>query len=122
MIGAPAMLLLFLLLDTRARGILFAIADDAQQRYFDQQPFSELVLAVMVAAALLSALIMLLWPRNEPPRPQFVVRRYTTSAGPSKQARGGRFSLLRWLRLAFQRNRPLPAFPNSPAQNQSLSN
>jgi hypothetical protein len=74
--GAIVLFLMFLLMNQGATSMLQSLAEDTQNRYLGNQPLSDVILVIMLAAAISSALIMLFWPRFEAPRPQMVVKHY----------------------------------------------
>lgn len=75
-IGALVLLILFLLITPQAMDSISSLADNARRNFAGQQPFSDLILMVVFAAAAGCAILMLFWPSFERPRKLLVSRRY----------------------------------------------
>jgi hypothetical protein len=74
--GALVLLVLFLLINRDDSAILQSLAEEARQRFSLGDPFSNVVIAIMVAAAIASALLMIFRPRLDEPQRYQVFRRY----------------------------------------------
>lgn len=70
------MFLMFLLMNRGATSILQTLAEDTRNRYLGGQPLSDVIMVIMLAAAVSSALIMLFWPSFESPRQHMVIKHY----------------------------------------------
>jgi len=74
--GALVLLFLFLLINRDGSEILESLADGARKAFSLGDPFSDVVIGIMLAAAIASALLMIFWPSLEQPRRYQVFRRY----------------------------------------------
>lgn len=75
--GALIFLLFFLVIDPTTRGAILSALEQARLRIAIEAPVTDFVLVIVVGSALISALIMLYWPRaEEKPRRVQVMHRY----------------------------------------------
>ncbi len=72
--GAIVLLFLFLLINRDSSAVLESLADHARHRLSGDG--AEVVVAVIIAAAVGSALLMIFWPQWEQPRQYHVFRHY----------------------------------------------
>jgi hypothetical protein len=75
-IGALVLLILFLLITPQAMDSLATVTENARRNFAGQEPFSDIILMVVFAAAAGCAILMLFWPSFERPRKMLVSRRY----------------------------------------------
>jgi hypothetical protein len=76
MLGALVLLVLFLLINRDSLGFLQSVAEETRDRFGGSDPYANVLIVIMLAAAISSAVIMIFWPSIEEPRRQQVLRRY----------------------------------------------
>jgi hypothetical protein len=112
--GAIVLFLMFLLMNKGATSVLQSLAEDTQNRYIGGQPLSDVIMVIMLASAVSSALIMLFWPRFEPPRQQVVVKHYFghSDATPERERASQqlRLSVMRYFLTAIAQLRRVRAY------------
>lgn len=105
---------MFLLMNHEATGILRSLAELTRRRYLGGEPLSDLIMVIMLVAAVASALIMLFWPRFEAPKHQLVVRQYFghPNATPEREPAFPllRIPILRYLLTAIAQVRRVRAY------------
>ena len=108
-LGAFVLFLGFLLLNQDASDLFQSLAEGTRHRYLGGEPLSDLLMLVAVLAAVTSLLLMLFWPRLEPPKQQFVVRQYFGHSDAARAAAAAnqswRFPLVRYYLTAMARLR-----------------
>jgi hypothetical protein len=85
-LGAFVLFLGFLLLNQDASDLFQSLAEGTRHRYLGGEPLSDVLMLVAVLAAVTSLLLMLFWPRLEPPKQQFVVRHYFGNSDAAREA------------------------------------
>jgi hypothetical protein len=76
MLGAFVLLVLFLLINRDSLGFLQSLAEDARGRFGGADPHANVLVVIMLAAAIACAVVMMFWPSLEEPRRQQVLHRY----------------------------------------------
>jgi hypothetical protein len=111
-LGAFALFLGFLLLNQDAAVMFQSLAEETRHRYLGGEPLSDLLMLVATVAAVTSLLLMLFWPRLEPPKQQVVVRHYFghSDAVPEAAVQPTRVSLLRYYLTAMAQLRRVRAY------------
>jgi hypothetical protein len=74
--GAFILLVLFLLINRESLGFLQSVAEEVRDRFGGSDPLANVLVVIMLAAAIASAVIMMFWPSLEEPRRQQVLHRY----------------------------------------------
>jgi len=80
MLGTLALLVLFLLINRDSLGIIQSFAEEIRDRFGGNDPVANVLVVIMLAAAISSTLIMMFWPSIEEPRRQQVLHRYFGTA------------------------------------------
>jgi hypothetical protein len=105
---------MFLLMNKGATSVLQSLAEDTQNRYIGGQPLSDVIMVIMLASAVSSALIMLFWPRFETPRQQLIVKHYFghSDATPERERTSQqlRLPVMRYFLTAIARLRRVRAY------------
>lgn len=113
-LGAFALFLGFLMLNQDAAALFQTLADDIRYRYLGGEPLSDLLMIVSVVAAVASMVLMLFWPRFEPPKQQVVVRHYFGHAHATSETEPAghslRIPLLRYYLTAIAQVRRVRAY------------
>jgi hypothetical protein len=108
------MFLMFLLMNRGAISLLQSLAEDTRNRYMGGQPLTDVIMVIVLAAAVSSALIMLFWPSFEAPKNQMIVRHYFGHAHSTPEtepdSRQLRIPILRYVLTAMAQLRRVGAY------------